>query len=823
MEALRFEHQDGEYQVIVRSEDLSYAWERFKGRIDHENDSKPESAMPYEERYCRYASKDTCKLYLYDYQASELKETAEEGQQVWEEQRPVMFETCEYNIAIRFKPGLLDKKSTPKVLHIRKDIETAFFLDKDYTGNVVGLSGNVSFLNEPGVFKLEFEYQHVGKTKRTWVTFEVVSPKLDTKHDYKALLNDVNEEYNDVIFRYLATTYQQLTRGRVKNDIVWMNLFEDIIDDYLKNIELILRRPHQNVRTYTTYAKVEKVKKWTPTLEDEYAENKQAKQLDNHWFELKESDNTVNTRENRFVKHTLTHIGKRLTKILNEVLTNNRNDELSDDHRNRLLNYKERIHKLEHNPFFRTIGRFEGMNQDSMVLQSRAGYQQVYKDWIKLRRGIDLYNGASNIGTLQIWEIYELWCFIKMKRMVKQLLHIEKENPAYEKLVSEPAGSLLNPFSNSRMEHVVTFNYPTPDENDHSEWAEQMRRHAGDVITLHYQHTFNRRNADTFGVHTATTEQRPDIVLNINKEDGSKILLTYLYDAKYRVISDKRLDKDIEKEDIEEMQELHGGDYPPSDAINQMHRYRDAIYYGSGLKDQANKEVIGGYILFPGRGDNETIAKRYYSNSVASVNIGAFPLLPKSKSRKDHFGHEDEDSPQLYEHLRDILLEKSLGYEHVENAIPQRGLVYKLPMEDNDSIVLVGYCRPEQWKLVLKNKLYYTRAGFENGSLRLVPGFESCKFLVMHNLQDKAIFKLTGQGARIVSSEDLQKKGFSANKDYYLVFDLDSGNPEISFEGKAGEILQLKRSANPYKKEPYFTTLEQLLEPANNKEPIGSL
>ena len=34
MEALRFEHQFGAYQVIVRREDLSYAWERFKGRID---------------------------------------------------------------------------------------------------------------------------------------------------------------------------------------------------------------------------------------------------------------------------------------------------------------------------------------------------------------------------------------------------------------------------------------------------------------------------------------------------------------------------------------------------------------------------------------------------------------------------------------------------------------------------------------------------------------------------------------------------------------------------------------------------------------------
>ena len=45
MEALRFEHQDGDYQVIVRSEDLSYAWERFKGRIDYDNDSKPNYAI----------------------------------------------------------------------------------------------------------------------------------------------------------------------------------------------------------------------------------------------------------------------------------------------------------------------------------------------------------------------------------------------------------------------------------------------------------------------------------------------------------------------------------------------------------------------------------------------------------------------------------------------------------------------------------------------------------------------------------------------------------------------------------------------------------
>ena len=59
--------------------------------------------------------------------------------------------------------------------------------------------------------------------------------------------------------------------------------------------------------------------------------------------------------------------------------------------------------------------------------------------------------------------------------------------------------------------------------------------------------------------------QRPDIVLKITKNDlKDNYVLTYLFDAKYRLQSD---DKDS------------APDLPPEDAINQMHRYRDAIYY----------------------------------------------------------------------------------------------------------------------------------------------------------------------------------------------------------------------------------------------------
>ena len=112
MEALRFEHQFGAYQVIVRSEDLSYAWERFKGRIDRANDSKPKSDVPYEERYCRYTSSDVCRLTLYEHN-NLLSKNDDSETQVWDERWPVVFETCECNIAIRFKAGFIDHGTAP--------------------------------------------------------------------------------------------------------------------------------------------------------------------------------------------------------------------------------------------------------------------------------------------------------------------------------------------------------------------------------------------------------------------------------------------------------------------------------------------------------------------------------------------------------------------------------------------------------------------------------------------------------------------------------------------------------------------------------------
>lgn len=199
------------------------------------------------------------------------------------------------------------------------------------------------------------------------------------------------------------------------------------------------------------------------------------------------------------------------------------------------------------------------------------------------------------------------------------------------------------------------------------------------------------------GINTATTEQRPDIVLNIRKTSG-EIVLTYLYDAKYRVINDKKLDKDFEEQDIAEMSVLPGGDYPPTDAINQMHRYRDAIYYSKEHEPYRSKEIIGGYILFPGRGSDEYVKKRYYSASVESVNIGAFPLLPNSDII-------------LREHLNDILMNYTETDTHVAKAKPQRTLAYVTEEEKvgmlPDDLVMVAVAGSEEKRQWTFDNLWY--------------------------------------------------------------------------------------------------------------------
>lgn len=86
-----------------------------------------------------------------------------------------------------------------------------------------------------------------------------------------------------------------------------------------------------------------------------------------------------------------------------------------------------RLQRLQRNPFFRTVGRFKGFNQESLILHKATGYSQVYRTWNLLRRGYSLYDGMFRLQTKDIATLYEIWCFIEVSHIVKEQLHLTNE------------------------------------------------------------------------------------------------------------------------------------------------------------------------------------------------------------------------------------------------------------------------------------------------------------------------------------------------------------------------------------------------------------
>lgn len=759
MEVFNFISSDNIVEVkAVTAADQDRLWTRFVSRVSADK----------AQTYCDYAATlpGELKLLLPQDKSLTLIEVDETS---FKELPPVFYETATYNFTIRFR-GLA---SEPQIVHkLQKVSELFTVVDVDSERGDYIITAPLNFLNEPGIFNLTFRYTPREKAARTdSIAFRVVSPKLDTKDDYMHILNDINREYNEIVFQYLTKTVQNLAHGgRSDNDVVWLSIFKQVIDSYVQAVTYIVNRPHLSETKEVYYSRAEKIKRWTPQMAQQYERSRLRKTLDRDYFRHEVTINTSNTAENRFVKFSLERISRRLSRVFNSIRSNNK--EITQNEIDMLNEYSAKLRKLANSPLFRGI-KAEPLHSESMVLQKRTGYSQVYRYWIMLQKGIELYDGSTQIGVRPIWELYELWCFLKMRQMVAKILGLHFGN--IEEILEEQM-PMIEPFTENKQEHTVS--YKTGNEE----------------VRLHYQHTYNRSSGE---VHTATTDNRPDIVLTIRKPNGFE--LTYLFDAKYRVSDDN----EFTKEDLAEINELKAADYPPSDAINQMHRYRDAIYYGKKQQNgqqHSAKEIIGGYILFPGRGDDEAIRNRYFYKSIETVNIGAFPLLP------DHTDPDNEGS-LLYEFLKRILTEQT-AYEQIRDSIPQHGLVYTRSVADSNDIVLVGYCDEDHIPLVEKNLLYYVPTGVHKGSLKLISGCEATKYLLIYNNKMRKILELEGTGPKFYPKSELEKKGFKPKSDFYLGFDIKSMNPiEIPGINLSAIDLSFKWTKGH---RPFFTTFKEL-------------
>ena len=649
MDVLKFECPD--YQVTISTGSIDYAWDRFVRRVK-------KGALTY----CAYSSSKDGTLWLRR-QNAEKKELVvlndeEAPRTEWSQLWPVLFETCKYQFAVEFKHGLDTSigKHEPRVRHQLKEVGEGFRFYPNGDGAGI-LVGDIDFLNCPGKFSFAFDYWDAGEMlHHEQMELYVASPKLDTKNDLQQIMALVNQEYENYVFDYLTLTFSSfaLQRAEKNNHIIWLSIFKTVVDDYFKNVRFVMAKPNNKPIRKSYHARPDRIRRWSQREEERYKNMGQDAEM--HYFRYEQTENTINTRENRFVKYSLHVLGKKFREVFGELSA--LSSDMDAEERRSLEEYKALFKRMETSAFFRKVGEFEGFRQESAVLQQRMGYSKIYKAWLMLKNSLDLVDGKTDIGTKKIWELYEIWCYLVMKRVIAKMLALDLSKP--NEHVRENKSEMLNTIVKSGMTHTVEFDNIAN----------------GDIVRLEYQHTYNRKS-ERF--NTSTTEQRPDIVVTVKKKNG--FVLTYLYDAKYRV------QDDVKDGELDEGVTIDVADYPLPDAINQMHRYRDAIYYAMKAEARPHaKEIIGGYILFPGRVEGNEIFNRYFYQSIKKVNIGAFPLLPASGENEDQIIQCD----LLEKHLRGVLLEDSV-YEHIKDAIPQKGLVYE--EENKGNVIALNYER----------------------------------------------------------------------------------------------------------------------------------
>ncbi len=215
------------------------------------------------------------------------------------------------------------------------------------------------------------------------------------------------------------------------------------------------------------------------------------------------------TPENRFILYVADKSLLGLERFLELV----ESPGLSSSFRDLMTGRIRKIRAFRAEPLFRGVGAYTGLTQESLVLQQRAGYSTVYRVWLELRHQLEFFAGltSARVGMRSVNEIYEIWCFLEVRRILKELGLTERshQRPRWQNrgVQRELAGS----------GSAFIFDGPSNLE-----------------VRLSHEPTFG--SSQGHGLRSYTVNQRPDIVLEVlvPKQENSQRLI-WIFDAKYRL------------------------------------------------------------------------------------------------------------------------------------------------------------------------------------------------------------------------------------------------------------------------------------------------
>jgi predicted component of viral defense system (DUF524 family) len=497
---------------------------------------------------------------------------------------PVLFEERNYELIVRSKLPDLQPTSTfrdPTLIVQRTVVTEANLLA--LTVRFRGQVGRTSFS-----FRVGNDVLHVEA--------EIFPSKIDYVEDYEELLEDVAAVRRTLILEYLRGTYRQaqINRDEVGSGIEWLTLLRIHLGQLKAAIQFINSAARRTLVREDAVTPIHRVRGSSAGVVRAVSRGVGSGDFNDvpgigpvrSQIQVARAFESLDTLEHRWIRSRLKFVHARLLELhAQQQARVRRSSERTGKEPPRLAAELAEITELQE-----LVGQFLASpvisaatvdvpaSVTSLQLQSAIGYAQAYQVLSLLSAALAGEDGSEQYSTSDLNELYETWCFLKVAQVTAELLGTEVD---VSELIPSDATGLRFALRKGLSRSVKL---------------------AGKFVqaALAYNPDFE----------VPTGIQKPDVVLRVVASGGVDVMI--VLDAKYRM--------DGSPEYVRQF----GAAGAPIDAVNQLHRYRDAIQV-LDEKDEPIRPVVAGVALFPW----PTPADGYRLREAADeVGIGALPLLP---------------------------------------------------------------------------------------------------------------------------------------------------------------------------------------------------
>jgi predicted component of viral defense system (DUF524 family) len=661
---------------------------------------------------------------------------------------------------------------------------------------------------------------------------EILSAKVNYREDYRGMLSAIADQCAELLFDLRATARMRIAsknRSDPHNLPRQIEFLSALLGSkpFLSALERITAAPHHTLVTDIERRSISQVRRLGKSFTRQIStSNNRIYLADSHplagamrghgathpsipaYMPVHRRFESIDTAENRFVKHVLTHFAdflQRIEALLGKSTTADRRRLVRNVQR-----MSESLREVLSRDFFKGIGTPQFLPLSSPVLHRKSGYREIFTTWLKFDLAAELmWRGGDDVygaGKRDMAALYEYWVFFQLLRLFRDKFELAA-SLARDLFERSDGGLSLRLKSHHELGiRGRCIRYP--------------RR-------LQVRFSYNRMHQQSAAHSIAgswTRRMRPDYTLSfwpdgfdLAEAEAQELAVHIHFDAKYRVENISELFGAVDDDLAETRAEERRGTYRRADLL-KMHAYRDAI-----------RRSEGAYIIYPGVASAPTAFKGFHE---ILPGLGAFAVKPGTDGQPVGLQHLSRFLDEVIAHVANRSTSRERGTFHrfsiykdatdaessgLRSALPERetnGTLRSTPPEDHH--VLVGWCEDdEQLEWIKKTGLYNFRAGTRRGSIRLEPEIAGARHLLLHTHNSRAIpglFRIKQRGPRVFTGEELLKRGYPSQPTpdaIYAVFDVESDHFYADWRWKYD--LFKRRKLGIHSAEPFSVSLAEVL------------